>query len=124
ELTNGKNYQFEVCAYGDQTIKATVKRIEVDLTEIGKPIARPIGGLRINKIENLDPETNKIQTRTFGYGHGGYLVNPRHTLNKGIPFYFSTIGEVNSSNSKTTLTISSSPTGGLGPSSFPVAYHK
>lgn len=115
KLTPGDGYIFRLCAKGGDTwAKANVKVIEFTPGDEGQPIGRQIGGLRLSRIDNYDPESNATLTRTFDYGFGGYVV---HQVE---PSYFNSYFNGTSFS----VTVSDSPPGGLGPSSMPVAYEK
>ena len=123
DLPPGKTYTFRVCASGsDVQVVVDLEADEVDRNLLGRPIARATGGLRLGTLQNWDPVANITQTRTFDYGFGGYRVwkNPyyaKFTISIAIDALFGTIN--NSS-----LAISSTSIGGLGPASMPVAYQK
>jgi YD repeat-containing protein len=81
----------------------------------------PAGGLRIEKLSNYDPLSNKTSYRTYEYGTNGYLINqlpPYYTLTKdkrmdgAQPYIFDR------------LMLFSSPVAGLGSSPNSVAYEK
>jgi len=103
-----------------QKAEVNFKVIKTITSSVDQPIARPTGGLRISKIVNTDLSngTESTVTRSFDYGHGGYLV-------WRSPVYTSGYSNVNNQTEvgSTFLVVSSSPTGGLGPSSMPVAYN-
>jgi hypothetical protein len=117
---------FTICAYGSgQKIKVDVELVEVDRTQIGQPIARTTAGLRIAKIENVDPESGKTVTKTFDYGFGGYMLGSTspgfiRSFNTGVgggaPW-----GEAYQRN---TLILSPFATSGIAPSPSQVAYEK
>lgn len=118
ELTPGYTYKFELCATGEnnetQHAIVDITLEEVDPSQIGQPIARLTGGLRLSRKENRDLVSGNIETRTYDYGYGGYNVWKLPIYNR---FYSTSEGG-------SVQIISSSPTGGLGLSSLPIAYQK
>ncbi|SMD37973.1 YD repeat-containing protein [Reichenbachiella faecimaris] len=133
EDTN-KGYSFELCIYGDDaTASVNLQLEETDYAGLDEIISRPIGGLRLSKIENEDPQTNIIQTRTFDYGYGGYKVWHDPNYAQVMTYVYPKVDEETNGEEGTgsisggrepeyVVTIGPSPAGGLGPSSLPVAY--
>ncbi|MCP4458262.1 MAG: RHS repeat protein [Cytophagales bacterium] len=115
EIIPGNTYIFDLCAYGQQSVKVDLTLEEVDPTLLGQPTARPTAGLRLSRIENLDAISINPETRTFDYGYGGYFVS-------NAPNYIRSLSD--GPTGPTTLMVSSTPTRGIGPSFMPIAYEK
>ena len=127
DLPQGKYYEIKVCASGsDVQVVVDLEADEVDRSLLGQPIARSTGGIRLRTIENWDPVNKITQTRTFDYGFGGYLVWRKPSYYSG--YWVATAAMVSGgglpSGRKLThvALVNSVVTGGIGPSSMPVAY--
>jgi hypothetical protein len=121
KLPYGHTISFNLCAFGSvTTATAQIDLYQYDPDELGNPIARETGGVRIKQISNYDPVSLATTYKTYDYGYGGYYVF-------FTPIYYSTFvsrraNEFEQLQDIPQLLVYSSPVGGTGASACPVAY--
>lgn len=121
KLPYGHTIVFDICANGSvTTATAQIDLYQYDPDDLGAPIARQTGGVRILQISNYDPVSAATTYKTYDYGYGGYFVF-------FDPLYYSTfvsrkVNEYEQVQDVPRLLVYSSPVGGMGASASPVAY--